>query len=178
MSSRVFAASVHQDDELTATHTHSDKVFFNSSTLPESDDENTAESTFDFQGRKHVNNSEDGDQVYTLQDDESSSYILFTMPGQASANALRNYLSEYLQPHQIVNEYGNVCEMSEISNDQLAVLQAKMWTKISNDRSPKKMGSPRPSQAQVLVAGHIAKISQLLEGMSSKTFPLTEPDAG
>ncbi|KAF2624967.1 hypothetical protein BU25DRAFT_423722 [Macroventuria anomochaeta] len=162
MPSRVFAAPPRQVEELTALLTHRDKENFASPILAEG--ECSFELALDFQGRKHVY-PEASVEVYTfgLQEDVSSSHPSFPMPGLASANTLRNYLHEYLQPHQIIDEYGDECDLSGVSNDHLAVLQAKMWTKVSNSRCPTMTTSQRPSRLQVLVAEHVAKISQLLE---------------
>lgn len=120
--------------------------------------------SLDFQGRKHVDTSEPEYKGYALQEEPPTSSDTFDLPGLASASELRAYLQKTLLPSQIINEYGDECDLSEVSLDHLAVLQAKLWTKAANARSPTKSTSPRPSRAQVLVAGHVTKISQLLEG--------------
>ncbi|KAF1347396.1 hypothetical protein EJ07DRAFT_160288 [Lizonia empirigonia] len=161
MPSHVFANPTHEVGELTGPDTHSDRKSFASPVLATVEDE--PEMMLDFQGYKHVDNSDDGDQVYTLQHDLSSSHTMFTMPGQATANTLREYLVQHLRADQIVDEYGNEHQMSDISNDHLSVLQAKLWTKVPSDRSPTKTSNARPLRTQVVVAGHVAKIRQLLE---------------
>jgi hypothetical protein len=158
----VFGASSSQGGDLVAPPMQHDEESFTSPVLRRTRDD--ADVALDFQGRKHVSSSEDGDDVYVLQADTLSSHTKFTMPGQATVNALRDYLFEHLQPHQVVDSYGSEREMSQISNDHLAVLQAKMWAKNPHRRSPRKVAFSRPSRAQVVIADHISKISQLLEG--------------
>lgn len=165
MPSRVFANPTHEVGELTGPDTLSDRKSFASPVLVTVEDE--SELMLDFQGHKHVETSDDGDQVYALQHDLSSSHTMFTMPGQATANTLREYLVQHLRADQIVDEYGTECQISDISNDHLCVLQAKLWTKVPNDRSPTKISDARPLQTQVIVAWHVARILQLLEGKLS-----------
>lgn len=123
------------------------------------------EYVLDFQGNRHVNSSGANYNGYTLayQEEQSTPYQTFDLAGLASANQLRDYLRNILQPSQITNEYGDECDLADISVDQLVVLQANLWSTVSNDRSPGKPAL-RPSRAQVLVAGHVAKISELFEG--------------
>ncbi|UPX16436.1 uncharacterized protein EKO05_0006835 [Ascochyta rabiei] len=172
MPSRVFAApsSGHSGD-LIAVHPQRDESFV-SPVLAGPED--GAELVLDFQGHKHVDPSEGEDQAYVLQDDTSSSHTKFTMPGQATVNALRDYLLKNLQAHQVVDGYGNVCKMFEISNDHLAVLQTKIWTKTFSGRSPVKTTVSRPSRAQTLMSGHIARISRFLE--ENHLFVLSETE--
>lgn len=162
MHSRISAAPRYQVGKLIP---RDNKQSFSPAAFDE--DEIETELALDFRGYRHIDTSEDGDETYTLQNDECSAHLRFAMPGQASANALRNYLSGHLQPCQIVDEYGDECDISSISNDHLAVLQAKMWSKAPNSRSSTKAALSRPSRAQILVAGHVARIFKLLEGMRS-----------
>lgn len=178
MPSRQFSIPQHENSKLATQHPHSVKQPLAPPVLATPDNGNITEPALDFQGHKHVDLSEHGDQVYAIQDNELSSYTLFTMPGQGAANALREHLSKHLQADQVVDAYGQKCEMSEISNDHLAILQGKMWTKSANTCLATKATKPCRSRAQVFVAGHIAKISELLEGILSKApTSLAEPDA-
>ncbi|KAF9695654.1 hypothetical protein EKO04_006593 [Ascochyta lentis] len=171
MPSRVFAASSDQGGELIALHNDEG---FASPVLARAEDE--IELALDFRSRKHVDTSEDGDEVYVLQDETSSSHTKFTMSGQATVNAFRGYLLNNLRAHQIVDNYGNECKMFEVTNDHLAVLQAKMWTKTSSGRSPIKATIYRPSRASILISDHVANISRLLE--ENHIFVLTETGHG
>ncbi|KAJ8111182.1 hypothetical protein OPT61_g6163 [Boeremia exigua] len=126
-------------------------------------DECEMEYSLDFQGRKHANTCDLDYHGYTMQIQPFVSCDTFAMPGSASANGLRNYLRKHLQPHQITDEYGDECDISEVSFDHLAVLQSKIWTQISRTRSPIKPTAQHPSRAQICVLNHITKISQLLE---------------
>ncbi|KAJ4376671.1 hypothetical protein N0V86_006787 [Didymella sp. IMI 355093] len=84
------------------------------------------ECLLDFQGRRHLDREASDQQYYFGQpEDASPSFPDFPMPGQASVDTLRNFLRRQLQPAQIVDEYGNMCDISAISNDHLPVLQAK-----------------------------------------------------
>ena len=166
MAPRGFAAPARPVDELTAsTQLPNDQKLF----LADRDESEYLEEmqpVLDFQGRKHIDTSEGGDVFYTLQDNDTT-HTLFPTPGLSSAGALYNYLQEHLQPDEVVDEYGDKCDLTSVHKDHLAVLQAKMWTKSSTDRFPKKPAASQPSLAQVLVADHVSKISQLLEGTLS-----------
>jgi hypothetical protein len=48
------------------------------------------------------------------------------MPGQAGANMLRAHLHDSLHPQLVVNEFGEQCDISDISNDHLVILQSKL----------------------------------------------------
>lgn len=171
MPSRVFAAPVHRANKLTASPALTDKE--NSVPPISADVGHFGEEGFDldFQFRKHIDNSESGDVFYTLQENDAS-HMLIPMPGQASANIFRDQLHRHLQPDQVVDEYGDECDITDISNDHLAVLQAKLWIKSYSGRSPKKTMTLQPLRVQVLIASHTAMISRLLEGMSCRAFAL------
>ncbi|KAH6644760.1 hypothetical protein C7974DRAFT_440300 [Boeremia exigua] len=121
------------------------------------------ECLLDFRGHKHADTSSLDYEGYVLQEEPPSACDIFEMSGLASADGLRNYLKERLQPHHIIDEYGDECTISEISTGHLPVLQTKMWSRATCNRSPTKSIAGYPSAAQVLVANHVAKISQLLE---------------
>ena len=168
----VFAAPPLQFDELTGLSTQRNQVNFASPVLAEYDLD--LEHALDFHGRRHVD-PERSVEKYTfgLQADESSSYPAFPLPGLATADTLRDYLHEHLQPHQVVDEYGDERDLSDLSNEHLVVLQAKMWTKVSNSRSSTNTTTEHPSRTQVHAAGHVSKISQLLEGIYSDRLSCT-----
>ena len=130
------------------------------------------EYVLDCQGRKHFDREANDQHYYIGQpEDPSLSYVDFPMAGLASAYALRDFLLQNLQPDQVVDEYGTQCEIAAVSNDHLPALQAKLWVKIPSSRSLVKATTQRPSRAQNLIAGHISKISQLLEGKRISHFP-------
>lgn len=118
----------------------------------------------DHQSRMHLD-PDSSEQYYIEQpEDASPSYPDFTMPGLASAGVLRDFLRRNLQPDRIVEEYGSECNIAEISNDHLPVLQAKLWAKTSGGHYQVKATTQRLPRAQNLIAGHVSKIVQLLEG--------------
>ena len=166
MPPRGFAAPARPVDELTAsTQLPNDQKLF----LADRDESEYLEEmqpVLDFQGRKHIDTSEGGDVFYTLQDNDTT-HTLFPTPGLSSAGALYDYLQEHLQPDEVVDEYGDKCDLTSVHKDHLAVLQAKMWTKSPTGRSPKKPASSQPSRAQVFIADHVSRILQLLEGTLS-----------
>lgn len=130
------------------------------------------EYALDLRARKRFDWDANDQQYYVGHaEDPSPSYPDFPMPGLASADKLRGFLHQTLQPDQILDEYGNECEITDVSNDHLPVLQAKLWVKISGGRSPVKATIQRPSRAQNLIAGHVAKILQLLEGKQGLYSP-------
>jgi hypothetical protein len=165
MPSRTCASPTRHVGEPMARRAWNDRENFFSAALHE--DEDGTELALDFQGYRHVDTCRNGDEVYALQNDESSTHLKIEMPGQFSADALRDYLSNLLLSNQIVDEYGYERDMSWISNDHLAVLQAKIWSKIPNGRLATKLTSSRPSLAQLSIAYHVATISRLLEGVLS-----------
>ncbi|KAF3033327.1 hypothetical protein E8E11_000135 [Didymella keratinophila] len=118
----------------------------------------------DCQGSKRFDRGANDQQYYIGQpEDPSPSYLDFPMPGQESADTLRDFLRRNLRPDQVVDEHGTQCEITASSNDHLPVLQAKLWAKIPGSRSLVKASTQRPSRSQNLIAGHVSKISQFLE---------------
>lgn len=173
MPSHVFAAPPRQVSGSPASPAQYDKEKFALPVLQEVKVVYETEYVLDFQGRKHLDR-EASDEKYHFgpqEDASATSYPDFTMPGLTSANTLRDFLRQHLQPHQVVDEYGDEGDLCDISNDHLPVLQAKVWTKSSTNHSPTKASAQRPSRAQFLIAGHVAKISQLLEGTPASSFP-------
>ena len=171
MPSWVSSVPIREVSELASLSTQRDKQSFVTSSSIKTEDE--VQLKLDFRGHKHITTSENGDETYTLQDDTFSSHTTFTMPGQATAIALRRYLQEHLQPHQIIDEYGDQCDLAYISNNHLSILQAKMWSKVSKGHSPIKTTISRPSRTQVLVAEHVTKIMHHLEGTASALSSVT-----
>jgi hypothetical protein len=94
---------------------------------PYNEDESDSEVEVDLRGRKHVEQVENSDGVYWLQDNTRSSYVVFPVPGRASADALRKFLGERLHPNLITDEYETVTTLAEISDDHLPTLQAQLW---------------------------------------------------
>jgi hypothetical protein len=94
---------------------------------PYNEDESDSEVEVDLRGRKHVEQVENSDGVYWLQDNTRSSYVVFPIPGRASADALRKFLSERLHPNLITDEYGSITTLAETSDDHLPTLQAQLW---------------------------------------------------
>lgn len=169
MSSHVWTVPTHRVEEFTDVPPQYD---MGSCALPVLTEPGfKTEVSLDFQGRNHLYTSENGDGVYALQDDMFSSHAKFTMPGRSSASTLRHYLHEHLRPHQIVDEYGDESDLSDVSNDQLLVLQSKMWTKVSNCRSLTQATGEHPSRAQIVIVSHVSKLSQLLEGKQFGSCP-------
>jgi hypothetical protein len=81
----------------------------------------------DLRGRKHVEQDENSDGVYWLQENTRSSYVVFPVPGRASADALRKFLGDRLPPILLTDDYGCVTTLAEISDDHLPTLQAQLW---------------------------------------------------
>jgi hypothetical protein len=165
MPSDSFANPPSQIAQSASSATQRDKENIALPVLQEVEISYETECLLDFQGRRHLDREASDQQYYFGQpEDASPSFTDFPMPGQASVDTLRNFLRRHLQPDQIVDEYGNMCDISAISNDHLPVLQAKLWVRPSKNRSPVEATVQRPSRAQNLIAGHVSRISQLLEG--------------
>lgn len=113
-------------------------VHLHDSTMSQHDDyESDSEIALDLKGRKHVDRSNNSDGVYWLREDTQSSYIVFPVPGKASANAFRKFLECYLPPHLITDEFGHVKPIADIADDHLPVLQAQMWqAPLRQSRAP------------------------------------------
>ncbi|KAH5717848.1 hypothetical protein HBI18_170620 [Parastagonospora nodorum] len=81
----------------------------------------------DLRGRKHVNQQDNADALYWMQDDTGSAFIAFADPGEASANAFRTFIQGRL-PHDLVrDEYGRITPIAQVSHDHLPTLQAQLW---------------------------------------------------
>lgn len=140
----------------------------------ESDDDSTQHSdrsdsdgevALDLNGRAHVDRRNNADGVYWSRADNRSVYTTFPMPGKASADALRKFLSGQLREQLITDEYGVVTGIEHVANDYLPVLQAKLWgEKYVNHNNittqPEQSTSP---EDEVLLAEHVFDIVDLLE---------------
>jgi hypothetical protein len=135
---------------------------FSTDRLDETDHDSSP--ALDLQLRKHVDRNYSEHETYILQDDEYSTHTTFTLPGQNSTAALREYLAMVLQPNQITDEYGDECDISAVSNDHLVVLQAEMWRR--DGHLSQVSTYVRPNGEQILVGVHVARIIRLLEGKS------------
>ncbi|KAJ4991881.1 hypothetical protein SVAN01_02731 [Stagonosporopsis vannaccii] len=160
MPSRILALPLRQIDAPTRLNTRETGDFTLS---PLTEDKFEVQYLLDFQGCKHFNTSDRDYQGYTLQEEPPTSSDEFDMPGLSSANGLRDYLSQILQPRQIVNEYGDECNWAQISLGHLTVLQARPWAEVFDACSPGSLTAYPPTRAQVVAADHVVKISQLLE---------------
>jgi hypothetical protein len=109
-------------------------------------DESDSEVALDLRGRKHVQQIENSDGVYWLQDNTYSSYVVFPVPGRAGADALRKFLGEKLPHSLIADEYGRVATLPEISDDHLPTLQAQLW--LNGSSGSAKTRSQPDSQAR------------------------------
>lgn len=176
MPSCVMAASPHKIDDLTASPVLDDKKTLSPPVLQEVEVIYASEHSIDSQGHKHLDQASSVENyTFGVQEDVASSYQShFPMPGLASADMLRDFIRHHLQPFQIVNEYGVECDISNVSNYHLPVLQAKMWIQTSNNHTAKETAAQRPSSAQIRLAGHISRISGLLEG--TRTRPCLKND--
>lgn len=157
MSSHAWTGPQDEIGEQPATprqHTNDDRAL---PVLQEVDIVYETHPTLDLRGRKHLDRRADG-QLYHFREPDGAppSYLALPMAGGAGADALRGFLRAHLRPKQVVDEYGDVCGMSGIANDQLPVLQARLWGGLSG---------PLPEQMQGLDSGHVSRITQLLEGM-------------
>jgi hypothetical protein len=114
------------------------------------------EVALDLNGCKHVERRNNADGVYWSQGSSQSVYTVFPMPGKASADALRKFLSSHLRPELITDEYGMVTSIDDITDDYLLVLQAKLWeeTLIKHDDMTSK---PAISQDTVQISRPCAK---------------------
>jgi hypothetical protein len=103
------------------------------------ENESDSEVEVDLRGLKHVEQVENSDGVYWLQDNTRSSYVVFPIPGRASADALRKFLGEKLHPNLITDEYGSVTTVAEISDDHLPTLQAQLWLDSKHGRAKTRL---------------------------------------
>jgi hypothetical protein len=81
----------------------------------------------DLRGRKHVNQQDNADALYWMQNDTGSAFIAFADPGEASANAFRTFIQGRLPHHLIRDEYGRITPIAQVSHDHLPTLQAQLW---------------------------------------------------
>lgn len=130
-------------------------------------DGDETELDLDLQGCNHAVISDSEYHGYVLQTDPLTLSSTFAMPGLESANALRSYLDQHLQPDQVVDEYGDKRDIHEISINHLAVLQAKIWGGASSAKSLTVEGAPCPFRLHVVEASHVSRITQSLEGKYS-----------
>ncbi|KAG9198191.1 hypothetical protein G6514_010407 [Epicoccum nigrum] len=137
------------------------KIELNSSDVDEKRDDES-EPTVDLQGYKHCSISDPNYSGYTEPYDTDTSRHIFVMPGQAGANMLRAHLHDSLHPQLVINEFGEQCDISDISNDHLVILQSKLWSIRPTTPSP-ATASVCPSSAEELVLDNVLKISELLE---------------
>jgi hypothetical protein len=85
------------------------------------------ELALDLNGCTHVERRNNADGVYWSQGSSQSVYTVFPMPGQASADALRKFLSSRLLPELVTDGYGVVTPIGDVADDCLPTLQAKLW---------------------------------------------------
>lgn len=85
------------------------------------------ELAIDLRGRKHIDRSGNADAVYLTQEETCTSHVVFTMPGQHSADVLRTFLEGQLHPNSIQDEFGIIVPIAEIANSHLPSLQAQLW---------------------------------------------------
>ena len=130
------------------------------------DDE--SEPIVDLRGYKHCNIYNPYYYGYSTPYDTDTSHRTFSMPGQAGANTLRAYLHDNLQPQLVMNEYGEHCDIADISNGHLATLQAKLWSGTLATPSP-ATAPDGPSRAEKLVLEHVLTVGELLRGKFSRT---------
>jgi len=96
-------------------------------TPTEPDTKLDTELELDLRGRNHVDQQDNADGLYLMQNDTGSSYIAFTDPGEASVNAFRTFMEGQLPHHLIRDEYGHVTPIAQVSHDHLPTLQAQLW---------------------------------------------------
>jgi hypothetical protein len=108
------------------------------------DNDSGSEVALDLRGRKHIEQSGNIDGIYWQLENTRSSYVVFPVPGRASADALRQFLSDRLPPKLVTDEYGCVQAVGEISEDHLPTLQAQLWLHNLQDDTTK------PSQSATL----------------------------
>lgn len=155
-------------------------------------DESNDEAVLDTYGRKHVNTDDNADGLYLLQNDTETVHTFFSTPGVESANALRQFLGVCLPEESVVNEYGYVVPIADISDDHLPKLQAQLWLSeteksrkpllsLPNDNAELRVhasivqrcansakSSPQKKSTRedlLRIACHITFIAELLQGM-------------
>jgi hypothetical protein len=134
------------------------------------DDENEDgddEPAVDLRGYKHCNIYNPYYFGYTTPYDSNILVQTFEMPGQAAANTLRAYLRDNLHSQLVFNEYGEQCDIMDISNSHLAILQAKLWS--GGPATASALTAPAClSSAEKPILDHVLKIRDVLNGKSSK----------
>jgi hypothetical protein len=135
------------------------------------DDENEDgddEPAVDLRGYKHCNIYNPYYFGYTTPYDSDILVQTFEMPGRVAANMLRAYHRDNLHPQLVFNEYGEQCDIMEISNSHLAILQAKLWS--GRPATASALTAPAClSSAEKPILDHVLKIRDVLNGKSSKT---------
>ena len=134
--------------------------------------DNESEPIVDLRGYKHCNIYNPYYYGYSTPYDTDTSHRTFSMPGQAGANTLRAYLHDNLHPQLVMNEYGEHCDIADISNGHLATLQAKLWSGRLATLSPATAPTGR-SRAEKLVLEHVLTVGELLQGKFPQTSFLT-----
>ncbi|KAF1844194.1 uncharacterized protein K460DRAFT_419139 [Cucurbitaria berberidis CBS 394.84] len=143
------------DHAWTASYHSADKVY---------EDESDYELAFDLQGRKHVEQRDNADGIYTITDSNSITLSMYTMPGKESANALRSSLYNHLPLHLITDEYGEVTPLNDILSNHLPKLQAKLWRELPQLLAA-RLSTPGPSQARSPFV--ISPMAQVLPSISN-----------
>lgn len=81
----------------------------------------------DLRGRKHVNQQDNADALYWMQNDTGSAFVAFNDPGEASVNAFRTFIQGRLSHDLVRDEYGHIKPIAQVSQDHLSTLQAQLW---------------------------------------------------
>ncbi|KAF2995243.1 hypothetical protein E8E13_003016 [Curvularia kusanoi] len=147
MPSRGFLTSPITIDDFPDSHVSQNEGSLAAPVPVAASHEGETEWALDLRGCKHAETDDLNYQGYVLQQNPPSTRHTFAMPGLASANMLRAYLHDYLQPHQVTDEYGATDDIANIRTDHLTVLQAKLWSEVLTRQSVSRTEATHPSRA-------------------------------
>jgi hypothetical protein len=96
------------------------------------DQEGSEEDAYDrdVQGRKHVCKEINRDGAYVINTHESRTLVRFPLAGKVADSKFRAYLQTYIPSHMLLDEYGHVQPIRDISSSHIASIQAKLWCEI------------------------------------------------
>jgi hypothetical protein len=96
------------------------------------DQEGSEEDAYDrdVQGRKHVCKENNRDGAYMINTHESRTLVRFPLAGKVADSEFRAYLQTYIPSHMLLDEYGHVQPIRDISPSHITAIQAKLWCDI------------------------------------------------
>lgn len=108
--------------------------------ITDNDVQDEEELDLDLHGRKHVLIGPEQDGIYGMNGTALRSVKLADIQEKEVEKEFRDYITNFVPPEMITNDYGKVLPIDEFQPHELARLQAKLWVDIpranAENRSP------------------------------------------